>query len=151
MPSRAAWLRVIIMIMGYQFRGFFAEFADGLVESAAQQWPMSRARVLHEPFYGVGLRLHEPDDMKTEEEIEKLLSLEDELPSWTKNFPETTVVYIYADCFGGHCEYEGFVCKNGEKLSVKSGDKALTRLLSHLGIKLNDKEFFEPFERSYRW
>ena len=137
--------------MGYLFHGFFASYADGLLAAAAEQWPTARARMIHEHFYGVGLRAKDYRESQDDEEAERILAIADEVGPFSLRFPETTFVYIEVDCFGGTCVYEGVVWRGGERVVTETGDGALRRLLSHLGARLDDREYFRPFERSYLW
>jgi hypothetical protein len=143
--------------MGYWFSGFFLRTTDQdalpeLVSSIKEQWSRVVCRLVKEPFVGLGVRMTNftwgVDDEKGEEQ----LAIEDELPTWSKQYPFFTVVYLEADCFGGTCIYRGYVCRNGTNLfkeeNLERGPESLDRLLKHIDVKLTEG-YFSPFERDF--
>jgi hypothetical protein len=48
-------------------------------------------------------------------------AIEDELPSWSAGYPDLDFVIVFAECFGGTCEYEGYVCRAGNVTTRASG------------------------------
>jgi hypothetical protein len=144
--------------MGYLFCGFFTTYANGLLEAAKQCWPGASVRRIHTPFEGVGLRLPEADPIDPLQ-YQMVVEFAEEFPAWTTNFPDLTFVYIHAECWGGDCNYLGYVCRNGIKIAEETLEEddsisrrgALTRLLAPLGVNLEENEYFVPFTRYYPW
>lgn len=67
---------------------------------------------------------------------------------------ETPFVFIRADCFGGRCLYEGYVCENGAILHQAQDLRgceggALPRLVQALGVELATPPFVEPLTRGF--
>lgn len=146
--------------MGFTFRGFFArcENPEDMAAAAYKAWPKIRCKIITEPFYGLGasmpdlvgaVALHNPDNDKDDEALyEELDALEEGLPAWSRNYPGTLFVYVFADCFGGTCLYEGYLCKNGKQIKqVPASVSGLEELLSALGVAA-DKPF-QPLTRNF--
>lgn len=141
--------------MAYTFRGFFTSPAVGLIEAAAARWPGASVRVMDEQLHGVGLRLPEPEP-NDPPQYQRVMNCADELPEWSRRYPENTFVYIQVECFGGSCDHFGYACKDGEKIETveEEQEDGLIRLMSHLGAKLGNaysRSYFAPFERDYLW
>lgn len=143
--------------MGYQFTGFFSDGDEAVLRAALDRWTFCVGKVIKSPFLGIGLRCPDPDEVWGREEgyefwEERIRSVEDGLPEFSTGFPTVTFAFIQADCFGGHCDYAGFVVLNGEMiLKVEfddAGIKNLRRLLKPLGVRLITG-FFRPFVRGY--
>ena len=93
-----------------------------------------------------------PWEISDETTQELVYRFRDELRDWSRSFPELAFAYVRAECFGGHCEYEGYVCRNGAILFEEELDsKALGRLMALIGVKLPAGDYFEPFTRKYEW
>jgi hypothetical protein len=146
--------------MGFQFAGFFAQAQPTLLESALQRWPGCRGRVVTEPFRGVAIAVpeHALNDGSSDEEQEQAQSLawaiEDELVEWSQQFPGAVFVFVTADCFGGHCEYAGYICGNGvlRKRIPETGyggNDVLARLVHVLGVDLDEAYSFAPLTRGF--
>lgn len=131
--------------MGFQFRGAFALDAPGLLEAATQQWPDARVKRVLVQFYGVGIRFGDDYDY----DVERVAEFADELVAWSNQFPDTPFVFLSADCFGGVCDNEGFVVCNGILVREESSEGALSLLVAALGVTLNEREWFAPFERTF--
>lgn len=145
------------MIVGYRFTGFFCDGDAAVLRAALDRWPFCAGKAIHRPFRGIGLRCPDPEklgesDQECEFWEERIFSVEKELPDFSTGFPGVTFSFIRADCFGGHCEYAGFVVRNGARLlDVGFGDAGianLRRLLKPLGVRLLTG-FFRPFVRGY--
>jgi hypothetical protein len=143
--------------MGYRFQGFFSDGGEKVMQAALARWPCSTARSISTPFLGFGLCAPDPDrDAESDNDYELLLelafSVERGLPEFSRGFPASTFVFINAECFGGVCDYSGFVVKAGAVcLQVDPGDsgsEALQHLLRALGVQLQSG-YFEPFVRGY--
>jgi hypothetical protein len=136
--------------MGYVFDGCFARYVPGPAEAMRERWPHARVRRIERPFDGVCLRL--PWVIETEEVQELVYRFRDELPEWSRSFPGVTFVQVMAECFGGSCEYEGYVCRDGRKvLEEPFHPDALGRLMAAIGVTLKDGYYFEPFTREFAW
>lgn len=146
--------------MGYQFKGFFAKAEESLIQEAEIKWSGCRGRVVTTPFVGIGIA--SPDwncqdsDQAYEQAIEISYAIEDQLPEWSKNYPDIVFVFVNVDCFGGICIYQGYVCQNGRVIAQDKGDacgelrkRALKQLIAHLGVELGYQQYFAPFEREF--
>lgn len=141
--------------MAYWFQGFFVATPDSATAEHIRQrirsdWPNARSRYIARPFAGVGFcwfddapgqTRYDPDD------------LDAQLGPWTHAFPTVTFVRIEAVCFGGVCDYDGVVWRDGEAIwreprDAEEGDGPLLRLLTYLGIT-SPKPYFEPLTRGY--
>lgn len=145
--------------MGYIFHGIFCEYDASLEQALREQWPQAAVQTIYEPFYCLGLRMPEADDLgidfSDEETWEKataaIYDQKDNLPVWSRKFPHIGFVYIDVECFGGLCDSWGYSCRNGEKLLEREGeDSILQPLFKSIGIHLETSQF-APFERSFPW
>lgn len=145
--------------MGYQFKGFFAQAEKFLIEPAKRKWAGCRGRVITSPFVGIGVASPNLNHQESPEAYnyvsETAYSIEDQLPEWSKNYPDIVFVFVDVDCFGGICEYQGYVCQNGIIIAEDSDacgelrKRALKHLIAHLGVQLGDRQYFAPFERKF--
>ncbi len=150
--------------MGYTFDGWFAVAGAGLLRAAQARWRGGRGRLIDTPFQGVGFAAPDPEEWLAvaisrgkdgTAAYDAALALIDriyaELPGWSRRFPRVTFVYLHADCFGGTCFYDGFVCRNGERLWLvgPGGDEALRQLVAPLGVELDTGGSFAPLSRGY--
>jgi hypothetical protein len=135
----------------YTFRGFFCPDAPGLRHAISSRWPDACVVSLSQPFCGLGVRYSDGHDVP--QGHEQLLGSEPFAPleALSAQFTELPIVYVVAECFGGACEYEGRVFRGGFAVAQESGRRALTRLVSHLDVRLDEREFFLPFTRSFPW
>jgi len=137
--------------MGYEFQGFFVEHEDQLFRAIQSRWPREHVREFSEPFHGIGLKERSRADVEfCDSDYEQIPITEDELPSFSKQFPESTFVYIDARCHGGICFYDGFACKNGEIVQQCSdSEDSLGTLLAHFDIREGPRPFFQPFQSGF--
>lgn len=147
--------------MGYVFAGFFARADAPILEAALRRWPGCRGRLITEPFPGIGVAVNDhvlTYGGSTEEEYEQAQELawaiEEELVEWSRQYPATRFVFLRANCFGGKCVYEGYVCQDGLIRERAKDDKpgdgdALPQLVRALGIELGVPPYFEPFTRHF--
>jgi hypothetical protein len=149
--------------MGWEFAGFFACAHAEVTNTALERWPGVRGRLIAEPFQGVGIGVPERaltyDEPEGSQEAAQELAwaVEQDLPVWSAQFSATTFVFLRADCFGGHCIYEGYVCQKGEILvraqddqeESDDGGAALRKLVVALGVELPDPPVFAPFVRGF--
>jgi len=146
--------------MGWQFAGFFAHADEAALEAALRAWPGCQGRVITEPFHGIGVAVpshaftYGDSDEEQEQAEELAWAIEQELVVWSRRYPATRFVFISADCFGGTCQYEGYVCEDGAiLLRAQDPDEgeggALPRLVRALGVELATPPFFEPLTRGF--
>lgn len=142
--------------MAYAFAGFFACTDGAVLNHALRTWPQCHGRLITAPFEGIGIaapdRLH-VDSTEIARRAEAVAqALDEELPAWSQQNPLITFVYLQAECFGGLCDYNGYVCRDGYILLRASGNShsdVLKRLLCYLGLELNDRSYFAPLKRTY--
>jgi hypothetical protein len=105
-------------------------------------------RPLSAPFAGVGVSR----TAKAFNSHVQQRQLDEELQGWTPRFAKLTFVRLEAVCFGGPCDYEGAVWRNGELLWREEGDDRgdapLITLVRYLGVTSTNGNF-EPFTRGY--
>jgi hypothetical protein len=144
-------------IMGYRFTGFFCDGDEPVLKAALDRWPFCVGRVIRSPFHGIGLRCPDLDEVWDSEEEhdyweDQIYSVEKQLPEFSAVFPALTFAFIKAECFGGVCEYAGFVVRNDEVLLKVEFDGVgvnnLRRLLKPFGVRLLTGNF-QPFHRGY--
>lgn len=131
--------------MAYLFQGFFASTstehaAQQLLEAVQVRWPDAVARLIEDPFLGIGVSAYRDSAMEAE------------LLDWSMQFPQLVFAYIEAECTGV-CEYRGSVCSDGDLLQYEEWDdgsvEVLQDLLSPLGVTLDERGYFAPFERGF--
>jgi hypothetical protein len=141
--------------MSYLFRGFFLRASDEIqplpvIEAVQRHWYNVRIRPVGQPFPGIAVQLADrPPDVFDEDAEE----LEADLSHWSKLFPQAQLVFIDVECSGGKCLYQGYVCCNSRILmredTEEEGPKPLRRLLRYIGVELDERGYFAPFERSF--
>jgi hypothetical protein len=149
--------------MAYEFAGFFARAELAVLEDALAAWSGCRGRTITEPFLGIGVAVPDraltygkPKDAGTQAR-ELAHRLEEELVTWSLRHPATRFVFLHAECFGGACQYRGYVCQNGVILEqaedpdlVRGLGDALPRLVRALGVEFAPQSmYFAPFTRGY--
>jgi hypothetical protein len=146
--------------MGYRFNGFFAQADQHVLQTALKHWPFCRGRSIEVPFSGIGLICPDPNRADTDEAaeiiLEQIAAVEEGLPAWSKQFPTITFVYLQADCAGGNCLYDGYVCRDGFILaeenstgqSLLESRTGLSRLLQWLNVHSRTASF-APLERGF--
>ena len=149
--------------MGYQFAGVFVglepysdDAALNLMGAAREHWPDARVRGIDYPFRGIGIALPNVDSYaRYEQALEVRGTMESVLSALSTKYPEATFVFVEADCFGGICEYAGYVCRAGtlrertDEADTRAQSDSLARLVSHLGVTLAPDQDFEPLVRGY--
>jgi len=149
--------------MGYHFRGFCAVAGPAVLADALHTWPWLRGRLITTPFQGIGVITPDPDqdqdEKRYDERREQAYQVEIALPAWSGRHPGVTFVWVWAECFGGHCTYEGYTCRDGaviqrmptlpESTPVGSGDAGLGQLVASLGVTLDHSGFFAPLRRGF--
>ena len=85
----------------------------------------------------------------SDEILDKIYMVENVLIDFSKLFYNTIFGYIEVDCFGGACNYKGFVVNNGK--IIYRQENAMD---GHINIlkKINkeyDGYYFEPFTREF--
>lgn len=146
--------------MGWQFAGFFAEADATVLDAAMSKWPGARGRMIVQPFQGIGVAVpsealtYGDTDDEYEQAQELADALERELAEWSRRYPTKRFVFIRADCFGGICDFEGYVCEDGAihyqtKDADGSQDDVLRTLVQALGVELPATSSFEPLTRGF--
>jgi hypothetical protein len=149
-------------LMSFNFSGIFAKAnADphALLQTFRARFG-GIGRSIESPFLGFGvshvgraLSLF-PNDPECGPDP-KAEALAKELVDFSATCPDATFVFLYAECFGGVCEYAGFAFRGGQRIHEEpfqdeAGDVGpLKRLVSYLGIELGDPGFFEPLSRDF--
>ena len=141
--------------MSYLFRGFFLRASDvvqpfQVIEAAQHHWCDIRIRPVGEPFPGIAIQLADRPADVFEADAEEL---EADILQWSKLFPQAQLVFIDVECSGGACLYQGYICSNGHILkredTGQEGPTSLRRLLRYIGVELDERGYFAPFERSF--
>ena len=131
--------------MGYRFTGFFCDGNETALKAALDRWPFCVGKVIRSPFHGIGFRCPDLDEVWDSEEAHeywenRIYSVEQQLPDFSTVFPALTFAFINAECFGGNCDYAGFVVRNGELLLTVEFDGVginnLRQLLKPFGVRL---------------
>jgi hypothetical protein len=153
--------------MGWQFAGFFARAEPSVLAAALHAWPGVLGQTITEPFRGIGVAASSRaliyGDIEEEHDaaLELAWTLDRELVAWSRSYPTTPFVFIRADCFGGNCWYEGYVCANGAiRFTAKdtslhawqarsNGDDTLPQLIQPLCVELTDTLYLVPFTRGF--
>lgn len=151
--------------MSFLLKGIFTKSTnDNIISLARSKWHKLRIKKFEGELVGIGIVAPDltyraiDDDYEECEEINN--KIENELQDFSKIFPETTFAYVFVDCFGGYCQYTGFVCKNGEKIVDYSNaigeiqpneeqTKVLKKILEEVGFSVEENGYFEPFTRGY--
>ena len=90
--------------MSYQFHGFFSDADGSAIEAACTRWPSCIIKSIETPFRGFGLMVPEMRDVLSDDEYERHLesvaAVEESVTMFSRDFPQSTFVYLEADCFG---------------------------------------------------
>jgi hypothetical protein len=134
----------------YDFVGLFSTAGMPFRDAAIVLWPGADVVSLTEPYVGSALRFADqlPAGRGEESPAPELAA---GIVEMSRRCPNDAIVYVEAECSGGICGYRGRVYREGRTASEETGRGALSRLLSHLGLQLDEHEYFEPFRRDFRW
>jgi hypothetical protein len=151
--------------MSFYLKGIFTNSIDEeIIRKANECWTEIHIKIIDGKYKTLGIvgpnLLNADSDEKHEFFQEINYKIEDSLLDFSKHFPDTKFAFIFVDCWGGYCQYSGYVCQNGQtliNLSEQLGEtvnqtnqvKNLKTLLSGIGIDLGDNGYFEPFTRNY--
>lgn len=70
--------------------------------------------------------------------LDQNYQVRNELPEWSKEFPDVTFAFIELDSFGSTSLYSGFVCRAGALLFETTSDtNNHILLLRHIGLETN--------------
>jgi hypothetical protein len=137
--------------VSFVFSGIFANAGTDVLDDLRKHFG-GVGRTIQKPFVGLGVRLIVPA-VNTDADKEMENDYATALIDFTRRHPETTFVYLYAECFGGQCAYAGFVCRDGQRIhdepfrDALNDHTVLSRLVAHLGLQTSG--YFEPLERNY--
>ncbi len=148
--------------MPFNFSGIFATTSDdphALLKTFRARFG-GLARSIESPFSGFGvshvgraISLFPDDPDGGPDPDAEALAIE--LVEFSATCPNATFVFLYAECFGGTCEYAGFAFRAGRRIHDEpfrdvAGDTGpLKRLVSCLGIELDGHGYFEPLSRDF--
>jgi hypothetical protein len=141
--------------MAYIFRGFFVHVVGSkerqqAIDAVHQQWPFATIRLITDPFSGIGVQLPEESESIFRDD-QMFINAGPPLLSWSKQFSETTLLYLETECFAGVCNYWGYVCRRGEILHSEvaevDGAAPLIRLLRYLEVESSG--YFAPLEDDF--
>lgn len=151
--------------MGFYLKGIYTTNTHEEIENKARlRWNDIRTKKFEVKISGLAIVgpdiLNSESDQQNDNFQEINYKIEDDLLDFSLEFPGTKFAFILVDCWGGYCQYSGFVCKDGQKiidLSDQIGEaeeqdeqnKILNRLLTEIGIDLGEKGYFEPFTRNF--
>lgn len=151
--------------MSFYLKGIFTNSMDEkIIRKANEYWTEIQIKIIDGEHRGLGIIGPNPLNAESNEQYELFqdinYKIEDHLIDFSKHFPDAKFVFIFVDCWGGYCQYSGYMCQNGQthiNLSEQLGEtvkqkeqiKNLKTLLKGIGFNLNDKGYFEPFTRNY--
>ncbi len=151
--------------MGFYLKGIITTDADQeIVRKAKIRWTNIRVKKFGGEVHGiaiVGPDINKADSYQKHDYFQEInYRIENELLDFSLEFPNTKFAFIFVDCWGGYCQYSGFVCKGGKRvidLSQQIGETAnqekqdyiLKILLAEIGIEIGEKVYFEPFTRNF--
>jgi len=147
--GRSAW--ALAGSAMYEFVGLFSTSGMPFRSAASAMWPSAAVVPLSRPFEGSGLRFSDQRIAALGEDSPPDPKLLDRIIEISRQCSSDPIVYVEAECWGGDCGYSGRVFRDGRLVCAEGGPGALSRLLSHLGAQLDDREYFEPFERNFPW
>lgn len=133
----------------YEFVGIFSTSGTPFRSAASALWPRAALVRSSRPFEGSGLRFSDQRVTAQGEDSPPDPRLREQIAEISRQCPNDPIVE--AECWGGDCGYSGRVFRQGRMVCAEQGPGALSRLLSHLGAQLDDREYFEPFERDFPW
>ena len=140
--------------MSYLFRGFFLQASEAVqplrvIEEVQRRWWDARIRPVGSPS-GIAVQLTDRPAGAFDADAEEL---EADLTHWSKHFPQAQLAFIDVECFGGQCVYQGFIFAGGRVLmredTEEEGPEPLRRLMRYIGVELDERGYFAPFERSF--
>lgn len=137
--------------MSFIFSGIFAKAGTDVLEDFRKHFG-GVGRTFEKPFVGLGVRLVSPA-VNTDADDGTDNDYATALIKFSERYPATTFVYLYAECFGGSCEYAGFAFRGGQRIhddpfrDVGEDYSILSRLVAHLGVQTGG--YFEPLERNF--
>lgn len=139
--------------MSFRFSGIFAR-ADAEVLDALQKEFGDLGKMILSPLVGLAYPVGQAIAIPADDDPESNASAE-QLIAFSRGFPSVTFVYVYAECFGGVCEYAGFVFRDGQRIHDelfrdRVGDLSpLKRLVSFLDVELGAGGYFAPLSRDF--
>ncbi len=144
--------------MGYRFKGLVT-LDPRVAEVALANWPFCQLKREDQQFSGYILRCPDEDDLHPTDgdaEWERVIDQADQvrasLPALSNRFPESWLIYVEVECFGGTCQNTGVQYLAGSAAATFEAGEAeadLATILSPLGIQLDEDQHFRPFTRGY--
>src|SRR5687768_2344338 len=138
--------------MAFDFSGIFANGDAAVMEDFRREFCGIR-RLITSPFVGFGLAFVEKAvPIPTDDDPDSIESAE-RIIRFSTRHPPVTYVYVYAEGFGGTCEYAGFACRDGKRVhdepfrDVAGDSEVLRRLVLQLGVDIGPSAIFEPLRR----
>lgn len=144
--------------MGYRFKGLVTLDAR-MAEVALEHWPFSQLKHEQQQFNGYVLRCPDEGDLHPtggDAEWELVLDQADQvrsgLSALSNRFPESWLIYVEVECFGGTCQNTGTQYLAGSVAATFEAGKDevdLATILFPLGIQFDEDQHFRPFTRGY--
>jgi hypothetical protein len=144
--------------MGYRFKGIVT-LDPRAAEVALENWPFCQLKHEEQQFNGFILRCPDEDDLHPTDgdaEWERVLDQANQvrsgLPALSNRFPESWLIYVEVECFGGACQHTGAQYLAGSvaaTFEAGEGEVDLARILLPLGIKFDEDQHFRPLMRGY--
>jgi hypothetical protein len=143
--------------MGFNLRCVIVPGHDDAIFTALATVPTLVVRKLPPPFTAIiaAQRSSDPEQLRKQHpELElgddaayALIYIE-ALEDISRRFPTVAFGRIHVDCFGGVCENDGEIVRNGEVIARTHGQAAHQELFEKLGLP-GDSWYFEPFTRGF--
>jgi hypothetical protein len=141
--------------MAFVFSGIFSNGGAAVMEDFRQEF-RGIGRMINSPFNGFGVAfIEQAVSTPTPEDYPAGIESAEQMVAFSARHPTITFVYVYAECFGGMCEYAGFACRDGTRVhdepfrDVAGDNEVLRRLVLHLGVDIGSSAIFEPLRRGY--
>ncbi|QNN25167.1 hypothetical protein HED60_23760 [Planctomycetales bacterium ZRK34] len=140
--------------MTFSFSGIFANAGSESMDAFLESFD-GIGKIISTPFCGYGVLLTDHAIYLSPNDDLDIPPIATQYVKFSERFPNVTFVYLYAECFGGRCDYAGFVFQSGERIHDEpfrddvNDDTPLRRLVSYLGVELGNPPYFEPLARNY--
>ena len=118
--------------------------ASEIINNATTKWSGCKGLLVYDPFLGLAVAapgFYRSSEEIYEQSIELAGSIEEELPLWSRQFPDVNFVFIGWEAWGLEVEFRGCVCHDGHVFKRISGEHALDELVAELGVVLGVKHY----------